>query len=355
MKKTTNNTQQQTAKTWIDAQTVNTALQRAAEKQAQTAAARNYRLATDTAAQTAAVQTAAARAVHYTETAQQRAAIAAEEARRAAAARAAEAAEIDNAIEADNTKNRRKRAFVVYRTDGTQQRIETTNTAAEVYSTNSDVLRVRQVVLYDTDYMEIARRVVYIVLKRGDAYSNGEFFSVLLRASWDDARKQDLIADAYTALVEHADEDAELQYKAMFAAVNHTIYINRKPYDGKLVFVTDWNNDAQVQNVTRTINEYVNKPSSAQRVSWVQYIATLTPRQRDILRYKAHGFSVRQIASALHLKSTRTVQEHIEAIRRKAIPYTQAARSSTEAQQIAQRAAAETDARFKATRAARTK
>ena len=342
MKKNTNTTTE-TARVWIDAQTVNEALTRAAEKQTQQQTARNYRAETDRAAIIAAAQTDAQTMSKYANTETDRAAIAKAAADRAAQQRAAEAAEADKAIEADKAKNRRKRAFVVYYADGQQQRIETTQTAAQLYIATG-AARVRQVVLTDTDYIDIARRVVYIVLKRGNAYSNGAFFSELLRAAWTDANKQDLVADAYTALIEYADADAETQYKAMFAAVNHTIYKNRAPHDGKVAFIYDWNT-AELQNVTQTINDYCNKPQAARRVAWTEYVASLTQRQRDILRLKAQGHSVRQIAKKMCV-TPRAVQKHIEAIRRKAAPYTQAARSSAEAQQTAQRAAAETDARL---------
>lgn len=342
------NTTTEAARVWIDAQTVNEALTRAAEKQMQQQTARNYRAATDRAAIIAAAQTDAQIIGKHANTDADRAAIATAAADRAAQQRAAEAAEADKAIEADKAKNRHKRAFVVYDADGTQRRIETTQTAAQLYAVTG-AARVRQVVLTDTDYLEIARRVVYIVLKRGDAYSNGAFFSALLRAAWTDANKQDLVADAYTALIENADADAEAQYKAMFAAVNHTIYKNRAPHDGKVAFVYDWNSD-ELQNVTQTVNDYCNRPQTAQNIAWTEYVASLTQRQRDILRLKAQGHSVRQIAQKMRV-TPRAVQKHIEAIRRKAAPYTQAARSSAEAQQTARRAAAETDARLTQTAA----
>lgn len=341
MKKANTNTE--TVKTYIDKTETARVFERVAQKQAQQQTARSYRSATDRAAVSNAAQTDAQRVGKYVETAADRRAIASAAADRAAAQRAAEAAEIDAALEADKAKHRRKRAFVVYFADGTQKTIETTQTRAQIYIT-TNAQRVRQIVLSNDDYFEIARYVVYIVLKRGDDYSSGKVFSELRRAPWTDARKQDLVADAYTALIENIDADTETQYKAMFAAVNHTVYKNRAPYDGGINYVYNWD-DETIVNVTQTINDYCNRPQTAQRVAWSEYMASLTQKQRDVLRLTAQGLSSRQIAQKYHCSHV-AILKHIAAYRRKATPYTTAARSSAAAQQIAQRAAAETDARL---------
>ena len=325
--------------------------------------------AADVAAAEAEAQRAAQRQAADTDTDRQaRAEAATEAAQHTAAERAAEAAEIDAATAADTARAARPYAYMVY-TDGQTEarRIVTTQTAAQIY-TETGARLVRRVILTDAeaaeaaearnvkkdkaahrrgkvsteaarrvyaqqlqaaDYEAIARRVVYIVLKRGDAYSNGEVFAKLLRAPWTDARKEDLTADARAALFENATEDTATQYAAMFAAVNHTVYKNRAPYDRGAVYVTDWAT-FEVQNAAACISEMVKNPASALRQSWSAFMAELTQQQRNVLRYTALGYSTRQTATAMRLKS---VKKHLFLMRKKAAKYP--ARAAVMAQQQA--------------------
>ena len=367
--------------TETDAEATQAAAQRVADAEAKRSKARNYRADTDTAVTGAAAQQAAAKAARFfpDSTEEQRAAAATDAAQRTAAERAAEAAELDAATETDAERAARPFAYMVYYEGQTEaRRVVTTQTAAQLY-TETGARLVRRVVLTDAeaaeaaeaesvtldkaahrrgkvsieaarrvyaqqlqaaDYEAIPRRVVATVLKRGDAYSNGEVFAKLLRAPWTDARKEDLCADARAAMIEHATEDIDTQYAAMFAAVNHTIYKNRAPYDKGAVYVMDWAT-FEVQNAAATVNELVKNPSSALRLSWSAFMAELTQRQREVLRLKALGYSARQIMHKLSLKSTSPVEYHIAQARGKAAKYP--AQAAVKAQQEAAEARRQAD------------
>ena len=170
-----------------------------------------------------------------------------------------------------------------------------------------------------TGTQEFAIKLVRIVLRNGQKTGN-QYFIDLYKESYHQPITnydvQDLISTAILAIIEHSHDNFDIMIARTFSAINHEIWENRKPYNGSVLYMQDENNN--LHNVTAEINTTIANSENIKNDDMRALLNSLTSRQKEVLRLLSHGYSYRQVAERLHIRSVATIAKHVGYIRGKA-------------------------------------
>lgn len=198
--------------------------------------------------------------------------------------------------------------------DGKQRTLQTDNDVKTLWQENPDSKYIRLMIDPENpdSYYEVAKTIVSAVIRRG--YRNGQSYLIdLSKADWTHPDKEDLLQTAALAIVENP-ENPDSYYAAAFKAVNAAIWQARKSKPAESDYLA---------SIT-TVNRQIATESNGNGFGWSNIqalLSELTPRQRQIIKLKAQGLSVAQIAEKMGVKSKGTIGEHLQAIRKKAAKY----------------------------------
>lgn len=205
------------------------------------------------------------------------------------------------------------KTYQITRKDESTRTIQSNASIQNIWKENPESKYIRQCITDTNSFYEIGKTIVSAIIRNGYKHGN-DYMLTLEKMPWNEPDKEDLLQTAVCALIEYQNETPETYYKQAYKAVESVVWKERKR--------TPKESDAMtiIRNMNNDIAHEVNSGNGYGWTNIQEYLTTLTPKQKKILKLTACGYSVRQVAEKLHIAKS-TVSEQLKAIRRKAKPY----------------------------------